>query len=246
VGAAAASAAASSPPRASLPGFLCQRALAPGQRTVSVTAVMRPLKDTRRLSLRFVLLSRSDGKAFTPVHGGILGTWQYPTDPPSLGTRSGDVWRLSSPVVDLPAPATYKFVVSFRWFGPHHRVIGTAVRTTRDCYQPELRPDLAANSFTAQAIPSHPKHDQYTAVIADKGLTGAGPFQVQFTFGTVVKDYTVQHIAAHQKKTFTFTGPVCDSSAPPSLTIDPDQQVDDYNRANNSLTATCPAPPATS
>jgi hypothetical protein len=245
-GAAAASGAAGSAPRALLDEFVCQKALDPGQRSVSVRAVMRPLKNTHRMSLRFVLLSRADGGPFTQVHGGILGTWQFPTDPPTLGTRPGDIWRLSSPVVDLPAPAIYRFQVEFRWIGAHGRVIGTQVRTSRNCFQPELRPDLAAVSFDAQPVAGHPKKDAYTAVIADEGATGAGPFQVQFTFGTVVKDHTVTHIRAHQELAFNFQGPVCDSTAPPTMTIDPDQQVDDYNRSNNSITATCPAPTPTS
>jgi hypothetical protein len=237
----------SSAPRAQLKGFICQRALDPGERTVSVTAVMRPLKHTRKLELRFDLLSRvAPATTFSVVHGSGLGTWVSPTDPVSLGTRPGDVWRLDHPVADLPAPASYRFAVSFRWIGPDGRVLGTQIRTTRTCYQPELRPDLAAVSFDAQSITGRPKKNDYTAVIADKGLTGAGPFQIQFAFGTTITDHTVNHIGPRHRMTFSFVGPACQSSAPPTLTIDPDQQVDDYNHTNNSLTATCPAPTPTS
>jgi hypothetical protein len=243
----AATGSADTGPRASLQQFVCQRALEPSQREVSVTAVMRPLKGTKRLELRFDLLSKAAPAAtYSVVHGTGLGTWVTPTDPPSLGTRPGDVWRLGHPVYDLPAPASYRLEVEFRWIGAHGRVIGGQVRVSKTCYQPELRPDLDAVSFAAQSIPNHPKRDSYTAVIADKGLTGAGPFQIQLTFGTTVTDRTVKHIGAHQHKTFTFVGPVCDSSAAPTMTLDPDQQVDDYNRTNNSITATCPAPTPTS
>jgi hypothetical protein len=229
--------------RAELRTFLCQRALDPGQRLVSVMAVMRPLKKTRRLELRFELLSKtSPTAAFTEVQGTGLGTFVSPTDPPTLGTRPDDVWRLSHPVADLPAPATYRFVVTFRWVGAHDRVIGTDVRESRPCYQPELRPDLVALSLVAQPIPKAPKKDLYAAQISDDGLTGAGPFQVEFTDGAIVKDHNVKHIAPHQILTFNFVGPLCDPTAPPTMTIDPDQQVDAYTRANNSLTATCPAP----
>jgi hypothetical protein len=246
-GTAAASVTAPAAPRAALDQFICQRALDPGQRTISVRAVMRPLKGTRKLELRFVLLSKAaPATTFSVVQGTGLGTWVSPTDPVSLGTRPGDIWRLSHPVADLPAPASYRFEVEFRWIGPKGRVLGLQVRNTRTCFQPELRPDLAALTFSAQPIAGHPKHDAYTAVIADNGLTGAGPFEVQFTFGTVVTDHTVRHIKPHQQLTFNFEGPLCESSAPPTMTIDPDQQVDDYNRTNNSLTATCPAPTPTS
>jgi hypothetical protein len=243
----AAAASHSAGPRASLPQFVCQRAMDPGQREVSVTAVMRPLKGTRRLELRFDLLSKAPAAtSFSAVRGEGLGTWVTPSDPPSLGSRPGDVWRLNHPVYDLPAPASYRFGVEFRWLGTHNRVIGGQVRDSKTCYQPELRPDLAAVAFNAQAVPNHPKRNSYTAVIADKGHTGAGPFQVQFTFGTTITDHTVKHIGPHQKRTFTFVGPACDSTAPPTVTLDPDQQVNDYNRTNNSLPATCPAPTPTS
>jgi hypothetical protein len=243
----AASGTAATTPRASLQQFVCQRALDPGQREVSVTAVMRPLKGTRRLELLFDLLSKTPpATTYSVVHGAGLGTWVTPTDPPTLGSRPGDVWKVYHPVADLPAPASYRLQVEFRWIGTHQRVIGGQVHVTKTCYQPELRPDLDAASFTAQATPGHPKRDTYTAEIANRGLTGAGPFQIQFTFGTTVTDRTVKHLGAHEHRTFTFAGPVCDSSAAPSMTLDPDQQVDDYNRANNSLTAACPAPTPTS
>jgi hypothetical protein len=38
----------------------------------------------------------------------------------------------------------------------------------------------------------------------------------------------------------SFIGPVCDASAPPSITADSTDQVDDFDRGNNTLTATCP------
>jgi hypothetical protein len=230
-------------PRAELRAFLCQRALDPGQREVSVMAVMRPLKHTHKLELRFELLTKTSATAaFTEVQGTGLGSFVSPTDPPTLGTRPDDVWRLSHPVADLPSPATYRFVVTFRWIGAHDRVIGTQVRESRSCYQPELRPDLVALSLVAQPIAKAPKKDLYVAQIGDDGLTGAGPFQVEFADGTIVKDHNVKHIAPHQILMFNFIGPLCDATAPPTMTIDPDQQVDDYNRTNNSITATCPAP----
>jgi hypothetical protein len=236
-----AAASASSQPRALLRDFQCQRALDPGQRQVSVSAVMRPLTGTKQLQLRFQLLSKpSATAAFTEVHGNNLGNWETPSDP-SLGTRPADVWMVNHPVADLPAPDIYRFVVTFRWIGDHHSVLGTTTRETHSCFEPELRPDLAAVSFTAQAIPAKPKHDQYSATIADDGLTGAGPFDVEFAFGTVVRNHTVKHIAPHQSITMQFIGPLCDASSPPTMTIDPAQQVDDYNRSNNSISATCPA-----
>jgi hypothetical protein len=235
----AAIAAASQAPRAQLRSFVCQRALDPGQREVSVTAVMRPVQGTQKLQVRFVLLSKAPGaSSYTVVQGGNLGTWLSPTNP-SLGTRPGDVWDVNHPVVDLPAPDTYRFQVTFRWLGNHGRVLGSTVRNGPKCHQPELRPDLAVISFVSQPVPAHPKRNLYVATITDNGLTGAGPFSVEFTDGSLIKNQTVRHIRPHQQLTVDFGGPVCDPMSPPTVTVDPTQQVDDYNRSNNSLVATC-------
>jgi hypothetical protein len=248
---AATGAAAAAPvrPRARLTHFLCQRAIDPGQRLVSVEAVMRPLTGTKGLELKFDLLSKAPGAInFGVVRGGDLGSWITPAKQAiTLGTRPGDVWSLNHPVADLPAPASYRFQVLFRWIGAHGRVLATVQRDSKSCFQAELRPDLEAQSLVAQAIPSKPKRDLYVGMVTDSGLTGAGPFAVEFADGGIVKDRTIPHIDAHQTLTVRFEGPLCVSSAPPTMTIDPTQQVDAYTRASNSISATCPpsgsAPP---
>jgi hypothetical protein len=227
--------------RALLRTFVCQKALDPGQREVSVTAVMRPVKRTQKLELRFLLLGKAQGAAtFTPVQGGNLGTWLSPANP-SLGTRPGDVWAVKHPVVDLPAPAMYRFQVDFRWLGMHGRVLASTVRNGPRCYQPELRPDLVVTSFVSQPVPNHPKRNLYVATITDSGLTGAGPFGVEFTdaAGNVILTHTVKHIRPKQVVTVGFGGPVCNPMSPPTVTVDPTQQIDVYTRANSSLQATC-------
>ena len=47
---------ASVPARARVQGLVCQHALEPPARAMSITAVMRPVKGTRRMQLRFQLL----------------------------------------------------------------------------------------------------------------------------------------------------------------------------------------------
>lgn len=236
--------AGAAPPRAALAGFSCQRAMDPTGRSVAVQAVMRPLSRTLRLALRFQLLQRTDG-AVTPtiVHGGDLGSWLTP-DTPTLGRRPGDVWRLNKSVIDLYAPASYRFRVTFRWTGAGGRVLGSTVRTTRWCRQPELRPDLAVTSLVAAPIAGRPAANRYTAVIANDGRTASGPFQVLFLPGDGSAGIVRSQVSlrAGRSRTATFTGPVCSAAAPPTVTVDSAHQVDDYDRGNNELAATCPAP----
>ncbi len=228
-------------PRAQLRNLVCQKALDPPARAVSITAVMRPVTGTQKLQMKFDLLSRPAGAgAFTPLAGTGLGTWIAP-DKATLGRRAGDVWIVHHPVADLSAPAVYRFRVGFRWLGSHGKVLSTATRTTGTCRQPELRPDLLVQSFTVNPVAGHPKIDDYVAKIHNAGATAARSFVVEFTDGTKVKATPVTRLRAHATRKLHFTGPVCDPAAAPSLTIDPQNQVDDYNPANNTATAICPA-----
>ncbi len=239
--AAAATATASVPPRARLTHFACQTALDPVSRSVSVRAVMRPLAGTRRLAVRLDLLQRLGSARPAVVRAGDLGVWVSPSNP-TLGQLPGDVWRLDKTVIDLDAPATYQFRVVFRWTGPSGRVLGSAVRYSRKCRQPELRPDLAATSLTVTPVAGSPGQELYTTVIVNRGLTAAGPFEVLFVPGGSAAATTdsIPSLAAGQRLTLSFTGPVCNPADPPTVTADAAHEVDDYNRANNVATAVCP------
>jgi hypothetical protein len=238
VGSAVAGASAAAP-RARLRNLICQKALDPPARAVSITAVMRPLVGTQKLEMKFELLSRLPGSAtLTQLSGTGLGTWIAP-DNATLGRRPGDVWIVHHPVADLSAPAAYRFRVAFRWLGSHGRILGSATRTTGPCRQPELRPDLLVQSFTVQPVAGHPRIDDYVAKIRNGWATAAGPFDVEFTDATKAKSVTIKRLGPHTTRKLQFIGLACVSTAPPSLTIDPQGQVDDYNRANNTAVAVC-------
>lgn len=232
--------------KATLRANVCQKALDPGQRTISVTAVMRPVAGTRQMQLRFALLTRTSvSTPFAPVQGGDLGTWITPSNP-TLGRRAHDVWVLNHPVADLPAPARYRFQVSFRWIGAHNRVLGTVVRMGARCVQKELRPDLQVGSVTVTPNAKGTK-DRYDVTILNGGLTAAGPFIVDFTYqdpttGTpVVAPENVPGLRAHKSVVLHWAGPVCKPTAPPTINIDPAGQVDDYNTTNNTYQVVCPS-----
>jgi hypothetical protein len=211
---------------------------------MSIDAVMRPLTGTMKMAIRFELLSKT--KAHRPsvvVSGRDLGNWLSPSNP-TLGQRPADKWTVSHPVVGLAAPATYRMRVTFRWTGAHGRLLGTVVRMTPKCFQPELRPDLIVQSITVQPIAGKPRLDQYVAVIRNAGATAAGQFEVLFAPGGSnpgVKTRVVQRLAAHSFRNETFVGPACTATTAPTVTVDPLDQVADFNRSNNSLTATCPS-----
>lgn len=236
----AAAASAAGPPRAQLARFFCEPALDPADRAVSVRAVMRPLPGTTRFAVKFQLFQRVPAAAPAALRGGDLGAWVFPANP-TLGQLPEDVWRLDKTVVNLGAPATYQFRVLFRWIGDRGQVLGSAVRSSRVCRQRELRPDLAVKSLSTSPVAGQPGEDLYTAVVANQGLTGAGPFEVLFVPGGSAPATTqnIPFLGAGRSRTLSFTAPACDSSDPPRVTADAAHQVDDYNRANNGATAVC-------
>src|SRR5205085_5926213 len=122
---------------AQLRSSVCHNALDPQNRTTSVKVVMRAMAGTQKLQLKFSLLVGRDGSSpQTSVRGKNLGVWLTPKNP-TLGQLSGDVWNFQKSVVELDAPATYQFRVSFRWLGAGGHVIGSAVRYGKPCRQRE-------------------------------------------------------------------------------------------------------------
>jgi len=240
VGVIAATSVSAEPPRTQLTKLMCVTALDPPSRAISVTAVMRPLKGTSKLQIKFQLYARSSSAhPFARVQGGDLNHWVSPSDP-TLGQRSADVWSVIKQVVDLKAPATYRVRAIFRWIGAHNKVLGMMSRTSASCYQPELRPDLQVKTINVEAVQGNPNRNAYVAVIRNRGATAAGPFQVQFIDGSDVKSHSVATLPAHSTIHQRFIGPPC-TSGPATVTADPVDAVDDYDRANNSLKVTCSA-----
>ena len=238
IGLIAASSVGAAAPRARLRAPACVTALDPPARAISITATMRPMTGTTKLQLKFDLTSRvNSSRPYTRVRGGDLSTWVTPKDP-TLGQQPDDVWNVIKQVVDLKAPATYRFKVSFRWLGAHGKVLGTTVKTSSTCYQPELRPDLQVKTISVQAVDGRPSVDEYIALIRNAGATATGPFDVQFTDGAVVKTHSIDDLGPRASIKQHFIGPSCGTGTA-NVTADPGNQVDDLNRANNSLNVVC-------
>jgi hypothetical protein len=236
----AGAAAASAPPRAALESFVCQTALDPPARAVSVQAVMRPVSGTQSMQLRFDFLRQlKPSGPFRAVRGRNLGTWISPEDP-TLGQSPGDIWILNHPVVDLVAPATYRFRVTFRWIGSRGRVLGTTIQSSPTCYEPELRADLLVRSLSV--TPAATGQDNYVAVIANRGQTAAGAFAVDLADGGIASGaITVPSLGPRGTRRVRFVAPACTAGSPLVVTVDPGRTVDEYDFANNVFTMPCSA-----
>ena len=241
VGLGAATAGADTTPTNQLRAFVCQKALDPVTRGVSVQAVMRPVTGTAKMQMRFQLTRQtSPGGPFTLVRGRLLGSWITPSDP-TLGQRPNDVWIVTHPVVDLAAPATYRFRVAFRWTGASGQRLATAVQTSPTCYEPELRPDLLVRSVTV-APQASGADDVYTLVIANRGQTASGPFQVVLAgAGAASQTATAASLGPRSSVRQRFVAPACTVGSSLTGAVDPMHTIDEYDYANNALTIACPA-----
>jgi hypothetical protein len=243
IGSATASGATAPSPRDELRSFVCQKALDPPARAVSVQAVMRPVSGTSRMQVRFDLMRQTTpGGRFKLVRGRLLGSWLSPQNP-TLGQVPGDVWIVNHPVVDLPAPATYRFRVSFRWIDSAGRQLSSAVQSSPNCYQPELRADLLVRSLTVTPLASG--NAAYVAVIGNRGQTAAGPVEVDLAgAGAATLRASVSSAGSHSTAHARIVGPPCTAGGNLTVTVDPSHTIDEYDFANNTLTIPCPAAPA--
>jgi len=244
LGTGSASGASAPAPRDQVRSFVCQKALDPPTRAVSVQAVMRPVTGTAKMQMRFDLMRKTRaGAPFKVVRGQFLGSWLAP-DNSTLGQRPGDVWIVNHPVVGLPAPATYRFRVSFRWLGSSGQQLLSAVQSSSACYQPELRADLLVRSLTVTPLASG--QAAYVAEIANRGLTAAGPVEVDLAgVGAGKQAETLGSVGPKSTARERFVAPACTPGANLVVTVDPSHTIDEYDFTNNVLTMPCP-PSATS
>ena len=242
VGAGVAAASSHGAARAQLRSFICQKARDPGQREVSVTAVMRPVKGTEKLEAPLRVAEQGvrgrSLRTLVVVLGGNLGTWLSPTNPPSLGTRPGDVWNVNHPVFGDGAASAYAdsrvapSAGSPRTIACSHRRFATvkpcaysgraAAEDSPSCRSSRSRsPDHLAATFTSLRIADNRGQRRQTA----RGRVHRA--------GSLIRNKTVKHIkplAAADASTSPARSTTPCLRADRSRSDRPTQQVDDYSR----------------
>ena len=155
----------------------------PPNRSISVTAVMRPVDGHPEAAaqVRPAGQPRTAAPATTVARRRPRRAGLTPKNP-TLGQLPGrrvelpEVGRRARRAGDVPLPGLVPLAGRRR---PGARARPSA--TARRCPQRELRPDLMVVSpIAVTPIPGNPNQDRYTAVIRNAGATAAGPFVVLF------------------------------------------------------------------
>lgn len=229
-------------PAARLRDYACHTGRQPSSRSIFVAAEMRALSRPAHLALRARLLRSPLGRsagAWQVVTAGSLGRWLRPANA-TLGERHGDVWIVRLPVQDLQAPGRYRLQVAFRWSDRRGRPLAAVKRLSPVCRQPDPRPDLRVITPVRVSRQSgDPTQDVYVVRVGNGGRSAAGPFAVRLDDNGTSQRRRVAGLPAGESVTLRFEAPACSTAAPPQVIVDPDDQVQDADRANNVATVSC-------
>jgi len=128
-----------SPPTDSASLVQCLTAGEPAERSATFSGEMTAIPGAERMSMRIELLERTPGEAgYHPILAPGVGVWRT-ADP---GVKA---YKHLEQVTDLAAPAYYRALISFRWEGPHGRVLRRDELRTPRCVQPAPAPPSPAS-----------------------------------------------------------------------------------------------------
>ncbi len=118
----------------------CLTTGASSERSATFAGEMTTIAGATRMAMRVELLERTPSETgYHPVLAPGVGVWRT-ADP---GVRS---YRRLEQVTNLSAPAYYRALITFRWEGPHGRVLRRDELRTPRCVQPAPMPAPAAPS----------------------------------------------------------------------------------------------------
>ena len=211
----------------------CHVAPLQADRYVTFAAEMASVHRTAQMWVRFALLERlASDSALHPATAPGLGVWQRST--PGIA-----LFRYSQEVANLPAPGAYRALVSFRWYGPRHRLLRRARRETPLCLMPDERPHLSVGAVTRSAGQTA-QTTRYAVEARNTGLGPASSVGVQLAIdGAVQPQQTIATLAPAASQLVTFDGPRCSAGGTLVVTLDPAGSVDQTTRADDVKTVAC-------
>jgi hypothetical protein len=211
----------------------CHTGATPDQRYAVFVGQMPSIANSKRMAMKFDLFERLTGPGFKRIVVPKFGIWQK-----SLANQTGFVFQKR--VDSLVAPANYRVVISFRWYGAHNKVIHEAQKISPVCKQPDPRPDLLVGKVRGARGAVKGTVD-YAITVRNDGLGDAGPFGLLLTVnGAPVPQATVSGLAAQVKTDVVVNAPACTPGSTITVQVDPSGQVAESNETNNTFTRACP------
>jgi hypothetical protein len=224
----------SDPPPLAATLAACQSGPTADERFAIFTASMPALRGTRRMAMRFDLVTRpAAARSWTTVRARGFCRWQR-----SDAGRGGFVY--TKRVERLVQGATYRVKVRFRWYGASG-VQRTAVRRSPVCRQPDQRPDLQVESFTVAPGPDEGSR-RYVVGVRNAGRTPAEAFEVGLAGLDQDLLREVPGLPAGERATVEFVGRRCTTGDVVGVRLDPRDAVDEADEADNAFRWVCGTP----
>ena len=209
----------------------CTTGVTSALRSATFTGAMPAMTGASVLAMRFDLEVRRDG-AWKAVTARSFGRWER-----SVADAAGFVYEKR--VEHLPAPATFRATVRYRWYDDGGRVVRETRRHTPSCRELERRPDLSP----VTVVPGSARPDgatTYAVGVRNDGVTAARAFQVLLTVaGVALPPQDVPGLAAGSSTTVTVTGPACRPGDELRVGVDTGGSVDEADESDNGLVQRC-------
>lgn len=203
----------------------CRTGPGPAERYAEFTASM-PREDAAIMGMRFVLYERLPGGRFERVSLPNWEEWER------AGQAKVPGFVFTKRVEALAAPASFKAVVTFRWYDDEGSVLRTMRRTTGVCRQPDWRPNLVVERVTFT------DDGRARVTVANHGRTAAGAFRLTMGVAGDLGSALVHPVAANERRTLVMGR--CRAPEQAVLTVDAAGAVDEADEHDNSLTVSCP------
>jgi CARDB len=217
------------PAQAAAPASVELMTCAPRDRAAEFEARMGKVEDGVKMKMRFTLQARKPGKKkpYRRVAAPGFSSWTTA----DTGTSR---YVFTRRVEGLIGPARYRALVRFRWIDARGKVILTAKRYSKGCWQPDHRPNLKVKALSREG------KRRYVALVANNGRTATGPFDLQVAVGdTLLEPVPVLSLEPGTQTLVTVRGPICSAGTALTATADPLNLVDERNEDDNAFTVPC-------
>jgi hypothetical protein len=214
----------------------CVSGTTQSQNTATFTAAMTAVPGTRLMAVSFELYQRTAATgAFALFPAPGTGIW---TDSkPGIGSFTDN-----EQVFNLPSPAVYRAVITYRWIGRHARLLRRDRRVTTACAITSAEPNLFITKVThAPGTPARTT-ELYNVTVRNGGAAPAGAFDIGLSIGgQALSDQPVSGLAPATSTTVQFSGPRCDDGATLTAVADPSGAITEPANSARSFTMTCAA-----
>jgi len=211
----------------------CLSGREPVDRRAVFRGAMQQVSGARQMGMRFMLQEHVGDGGFRTVKAEGLGVWRKSRP----GVRR---FAYRQRVLALAQGASYRTVVSFRWYGADGSAIRRARRRSLPCRQPGRLPNLSiAQIAGGKPLVGAPGAVGYEVHVVNRGPVAAGRFGVSLAVdGAAVDTQTVAGLGAGKVRTLSFAGPACQGTV--TARADPDDVVREAHDSDNGLTSPCP------